>query len=131
MSAVAMKPFALRRTVVPGEYTGAVWLLKRDDPDVWFGGQDGVVFTGTVYPGGDFREEAFRKPTRLKDQRRVVGPERYRRTLELRLRCHGALARTARDGPGQPLTMKAFYHPISGKCVVAGWDPKRRQWVVE
>lgn len=128
--AVQVRPFVLRKSLIPGEYTGPVWLLKRDDPRLWLGTDTGIVFTATVCPGADLDERSFRRPVKAKAQRRVAGPEPYRRTLDLGLRLHGALARTARDGPGQPLTMKAFYHP-SGGCCVAGWDPARRTWVVE
>ena len=124
------KPFRLGRSPVPREYTGPVWLLKVEAPIVWFGTATGIVFTGTVIAGGDFRESDFLKPVRARGQHRVqANGNHYGRTLELQMRNHGAPARTARDGPGQPLTMKAFY--CMGHELTAGWDNERRVWVVE
>lgn len=129
-----VKPFTIRRSTVKNEFVQSrpLTLLKRADPDVWLGCDDGTVMTGTVYAGGDFHEEAFRKPLRLRDQSTVRSQgKHYAKTLEPLLLPHGAFARSARDGKGQPITMKAFYHPISGASCVCGWDPSRRKWVVE
>ncbi len=130
MTRLKQRIFRLSKTTVPGEYTGDVWLLKRTDPLLWFGSARGEVFTGTIVPNAGFDEQQFRQPLKLHSQSRVSGPEPYRRTMALPLVRHGAFVRSARDGKGRQLTMKAFVHE-SGAYIVAGWDPARKAWVVE
>ncbi len=121
-----VKPW-LTRSQIPGEMTGPYWLLKRDDPYVWFGAKDGHVFTGTVIPGGEVPEGEFLQPKRRRAQRRVEAASPFSRTPERPLTRHGAFA-----GQGRAFEMTAYYHPMNmEKYVVAGWDPHARTWVIE
>lgn len=121
-----IKPW-FTRSQVRGEMTGPYWLLKRDDPYIWFGAKDGHVFTGNVIPGGEVPEAEFLQPKRRRSQRRVEAASPFGVTPERVLTRHGAFA-----GKGKSYKMTAYYHPLNlAKYVVAGWDPYGRCWVVE
>ena len=121
----------IRKSVVPGEYHGEYWLLKRDDPCVWFGTTDGIVVTGTVLPGGDLDETEFLRPFAPAAWQNIVrSPFRRTRTREL-FTDHATEAQIASANvwPGKDVPMMEFAHP-QGKTCVAAYDPEHHVWVV-
>lgn len=110
---------------------GGYTLLKRDDPALWLGSDDGAVVYGTVLPGGDFPEGECRRPLKVSEQNGVQGASPYRKTKERVLFRDGAMIQSAVAWPGSDVPLYAFVHPATHKTCVAGFDPHRRVWVVE
>jgi hypothetical protein len=120
------KPYLWQKSQVPGEYVGDYWLLKRDDPYVWFGTADGHVVTGWIMKGAEFDEEGFRQPKKKRYVKSMIASP-YTKTSERILTRHGAMA-----SQGKQYEMTAYYHPAdTERYVVAGWNPVAKTWVIE
>jgi hypothetical protein len=120
------KPYLWQHSQIPGEYVGHYWLLKRDDPYVWFGAEDGHVVTGWIMKGAEFHEEDFLQPKK-KGHVPKMESSPFARTDERILTRHGAMA-----SKGKSFMMSAYYHPAdTERYVVAGWNPYARTWAVE